>query len=215
MINFFVEAGNKNIYLDEKKIYFKEFKSLVTVINSMIKNRIKNEKKLEELTNKDPLTGAYNRRYFYDISQKLIAISKREHKPLSLAIIDIDNFKNINDTYGHDIGDEVIKALVNSINESIRESDILVRFGGEEFIILLPNISIEQTSIVMEKVRNNVQQLKLQGSTISFTISGGVSEYIDTDTIDTIVKRADENLYKAKKSGKNKILSSDTICTNH
>ena len=162
---------------------------------------------LTKLTNTDALTGAYNRRYFYSVSESLLALSKREKQSLSLAMIDIDNFKKINDTYGHDVGDNILKKLVQKINEEIRESDILIRFGGEEFVLLLPNTSIQKATIVMESIRKEVEQCILADK-IYCTISIGISEYNSQDSnIDVSLKRADQGLYTIKNSGKNAVLA--------
>jgi diguanylate cyclase (GGDEF)-like protein len=227
MIQFFINAGDNNIFLDEKEIYFKEFQALSQVINSMISHRIKNEKKLlqaknnikqqkkelqklnkelQVLTNIDPLSNAYNRRYFYSVTKELITLNKRNKQNLSLGMIDIDNFKKINDTYGHDKGDLVIQTLVQTIKNLIRESDVLVRFGGEEFILVFPNTTLDHAALVMEKIRKEIEKLTIKKD-ISFTISGGTSELLQDETsIDKLVKRADKRLYKAKNSGKNIIL---------
>ncbi len=160
---------------------------------------------LTKLTNIDPLTGIYNRRYFYNISKEMIALTKREDKKLSLAIIDIDDFKLINDTHGHDVGDDVLKLLVKKVQETIRKSDILIRFGGEEFVVLLSNTTSKQASVVMQKVREIIEEQKFMNS-VSFTISIGISEYIDTETdTESLFKRADLALYSAKASGKNRV----------
>ena len=162
---------------------------------------------LTKLTNIDALTGAYNRRYFYSISKELLALAKREKKSLSLAMIDIDNFKQINDTYGHDVGDNILKKLVQKIDEEIRESDILIRFGGEEFVLLLPNTSIKKATMVMENIRQEIEQCILADN-IYCTISIGVSEYNTQDSdIDASLKRADQGLYTIKNSGKNRVLA--------
>ncbi len=162
-------------------------------------------KELTKLTNIDPLTGIYNRRYFYNISKELIALTKRENRELSLAIIDIDDFKQINDTHGHDIGDDVLKLLVKKVRETIRNSDILIRFGGEEFIVLLSNTSSKQAMIVMEKVREVIEEQKFMKN-VSFTISIGISEHIKEEiAIESLFKRADLALYSAKESGKNRV----------
>ena len=162
-------------------------------------------KELTELTNIDPLTGIYNRRYFYNISKDLIALSKRECRELSLAIIDIDDFKQINDTHGHDIGDEILKLLVEKVAKNIRDSDIIIRFGGEEFIVIFPNTSTKEAVVVIEKIREIVSLEKFMNA-ISFTISIGISKYQENDEgIEPLFKRADLALYRAKRSGKNRI----------
>ncbi len=161
--------------------------------------------KLTEMAYVDYLTGAYNRRYFYYVAKDLVALARRGDTPISAAMIDIDDFKNINDMYGHDVGDKIIKLLINKIRESLRQSDILARFGGDEFVILFPNTSIKNAEIVMQKVREIVEERSaLEG--ISFTISVGVSDLTDSDKeIDTFLKRADEALYISKNSGKNRV----------
>ncbi len=174
----------------------------------------KREKELEEankelikLSNIDPLTGAFNRRYLYTVVQKIIYLAKREKKNLCIAMIDIDDFKDINDTFGHDIGDKVLIATVDEINYNIRQSDVLVRFGGEEFIIVFPSTDLKNALFVSEKIRKAIENYTLIKK-VKFTISIGVSEFdiIKDDDIEKSIKRADIALYKAKKSGKNKIL---------
>ena len=161
-------------------------------------------KELQDLTNIDPLTGAYNRRYFSHISKKLLPLTRREKKNLSLVMIDIDDFKKVNDTYGHDIGDMILKKLVKTISDNLRESDIVARFGGEEFVILLSNTRASEAEFILEKIRIIIQNSMFEE--IRITISIGISEYtFDEDNIEEALKRADEGLYIAKENGKNKI----------
>jgi len=160
---------------------------------------------LTNLTNIDPLTGAHNRRYFYEISKQLIALAGRDKQPLSVAMIDIDDFKSVNDTYGHDVGDKVLKALVDVVYKNIRNSDVVIRFGGEEFILLFPNTDIEQANTIMSKIRQIIEQNDLVKD-ICFTISIGLSEYHHNEqNIDKAVKKAGDALYLAKNRGKNRI----------
>jgi len=161
-------------------------------------------KMLEEMAHTDALTGIYNRRYFYEISREIIALNKRENQHLSLAMIDIDKFKDVNDTYGHDKGDMVLQALVGEIISHIRESDIFVRFGGEEFVLLFPNTKLENAVITTKKIRSIIASSNIIEG-ISFTISAGVSEFRETDTIEDMLKRADVALYEAKNSGRNRV----------
>ncbi len=167
------------------------------------------QKRLREQANRDPLTNMYNRRYFSDMAQKIIALAKRDKEPLSLLMIDIDNFKKINDTYGHSAGDEVIKLLANKLIGLSRESDISARFGGEEFAVILPETDIEHALIFAEKIRIDIEQNRFvyEAGEICFTISIGVDEFNPaTDrVIDSSLNRADEALYEAKKSGKNRV----------
>ena len=110
-----------------------------------------NQEELKLLASTDPMTQLYNRRYFAKVSEHTLDLARRNKKEVSLIMIDIDKFKNINDTYGHDIGDKVIIFLANQLKNYQRKSDIVCRFGGEEFVVLLPNTSIEDANIVAQK----------------------------------------------------------------
>ncbi len=161
--------------------------------------------KEKELISKDYLTNLYNRRYFYDIAEKYLCLSKRKDTPLSLCMIDIDNFKQINDTYGHSVGDEVLKSFALETKSLIRESDILVRFGGEEFLLFLPDTHINHAEILSNKICQHLENLE---NTISFTVSIGIAEYKTTESIDELIAQSDRCLYAAKKEGKNKVIKS-------
>jgi diguanylate cyclase (GGDEF)-like protein len=182
-------------------------------VSARVKNHLKMQdiqNELKTLSSTDPMTKLYNRRYFTEISEKILKLSKREKNYLSIIILDIDNFKNINDIYGHSVGDKVIISLANKLSELQRTSDIICRYGGEEFIILLPSTNQENAKIVAEKIRKSVESLIITLSfdkNITFTISLGVS-HIDLENEDNIeegLKRADRALYKAKESGKNRV----------
>jgi len=126
-------------------------------------------------------------------------------------MIDIDKFKNINDTYGHDVGDEVIKRLARNLVEYLRGSDVVARLGGEEFAVILPDSSISNAQNKAEDIRSKIENLefKLENSpTIKFTVSIGVSKYNEEEdiTFDYILKRADDALYEAKENGRNKVV---------
>lgn len=170
------------------------------------------QNKLEFQNQTDPLTKLYNRRYFSEVSNNLFKISHRDFKPLSIVMLDIDNFKNINDTYGHSIGDRVIIKLAKTLIRLKRESDITCRYGGEEFIMLLPNTSIRGASVYSEKIRKKVEDTTVEIDeeiTITFTISLGVTQidFVNDKNIETVINRADEALYKAKKEGRNQVVS--------
>ncbi|PUE65200.1 GGDEF domain-containing protein [Arcobacter caeni] len=160
----------------------------------------------EKLANTDPLTGAYNRRYLNEFSFEYLKIVKRENKDLSLLLLDLDDFKKINDTFGHEIGDMVIKKVVEISKNSIRESDLIIRFGGDEFIILLPNTNIQSARFVANKIISKINEYN-QNKEFYFSVSIGSSHYqINDDSIDNIILRADESLYEAKKMGKNCVI---------
>lgn len=170
-------------------------------------------KKLKLLASTDSLTSLYNRGYFTKISNHIVSLAKREKTDTSLIILDIDNFKKINDTYGHQVGDKVIVSLSQILKKQLRNSDISCRFGGEEFIVLLPNTSASNAVKLAEKLRIKTQKQKVaydETNSLNYTISLGVS-YIDIEnenSLENAIKRADECLYQAKKEGRNKVCAS-------
>jgi diguanylate cyclase (GGDEF)-like protein len=156
----------------------------------------------------DGLTGLYNISYFKMLLETEIRLTKYEpSKKFSLIMCDIDHFKSFNDTYGHQIGDLVLKEVANILNNSVRSSDIVARYGGEEMIILLKGSPLNNALAIAEKIKNNMQNhlIKHQDKTYKVTVSLGVSEFEMSDTLDKIIKRADEGLYKAKESGRNQV----------
>lgn len=167
----------------------------------------KREQELEILASTDPMTHLYNRRAFSQISESLFTIAKRDNQKLSVVMLDIDNFKNINDTYGHKTGDSVIIMLSEQLQELSRESDIICRYGGEEFIMLLPNTDSKGGYFIAQKIRSEVEKLKIDTphGQLKFTISMGISEIrVEKDeSIEAVIKRADDALYESKRSGKN------------
>lgn len=169
---------------------------------------LKNE--LEFLATTDSLTKLYNRRYFMEMSTKMIELAKREKQALSIIMLDIDDFKKVNDTYGHQIGDDVLIELANTLMSNQRKSDIICRFGGEEFEILLPNTSLSGAERMANNLRKEVASLVIDvpdDQKLQFTISLDVSQ-INLKTENNLekgLKRADEALYQAKETGKNKV----------
>lgn len=170
-----------------------------------ITERKQMEKRLFKLATQDPLTGLYNRRYAVEAMNNFKNQSDRYGYPLSVMMLDIDNFKKINDTFGHDIGDEVLKALAKTIKENIRVSDIPSRWGGEEFLIVLPNTDLNGAVNLAERIRESVSQTKV-GPVSKFTVSIGVAQYQFGETLNALVIKADRGLYEAKMSGKNRVV---------
>lgn len=165
---------------------------------------------LHKLSMIDNLTNIYNRRYFFKISQDLIAIATREEKKITLLMLDIDFFKNINDSYGHQAGDFILINLVKEIEKMMRKSDVFARIGGEEFSVLLHNTSIEGAMVIAEKIRATIEnKVFLYNSIpINLTICIGMAELNKTDrTIESLYKQADEKLYFAKENGRNRVAS--------
>lgn len=170
------------------------------------------QEELRLLASIDPMTRLYNRRYFTTMAEKILKLARREQTPLSLAILDIDRFKQINDTYGHLTGDRVITALSEKLMSRYRESDLLCRFGGEEFVILMPNTELDIATLLAERTRKEIEKLQVpyNGGVISMTVSIGVSQVDleNEETLDPVLKRADDALYAAKNQGRNH------VCTN-
>lgn len=174
------------------------------------------EKKLKELTFQDPLTGVANRRYFFERADQEIMRSQRYLDPLSIALLDIDHFKQINDNYGHAAGDEILKAVTDCIQSLIRHvdvfarvggTDVFARIGGEEFALLLPNTNLEQATQLAERIRHKIAAIKLPIKTghISCTISIGIAMFRPTDTgVEDCMIRADKAMYSAKRHGRNR-----------
>jgi diguanylate cyclase (GGDEF)-like protein len=164
-------------------------------------------KKLLEISTIDYLTNISNRRYFFEIGLKSFYLAKREKNDLSIICIDIDYFKNVNDTYGHNIGDEILKLVANTMNKYMRKSDILARTGGEEFTILLNNTDENNAFSLAERIRISVEkEIYINNNLeIKTTISLGISQLREEDDgLDSIIIRADKALYSAKESNRNK-----------
>ena len=173
-------------------------------MSKLLKELEKNINYLYEIATIYEKTGVYNNKFFKTVSEMELDKAKRGIGPLSLFMIDLDNFKKLNDTYGHLIGDLVLKRLGFILKKGTRKYDIVSRFGGEEFVILLPNTSIKRARIVCDRLRANVQKdVKLKK--YSVTLSGGLVEYKKGDSVKRMQVRADNALYKAKKLGKNRI----------
>ncbi len=163
---------------------------------------------LKELSITDSLTGIYNRRYFFNTCTNLISIANREDTKISFLMIDIDHFKQVNDTYGHQFGDTVLVQVVQEMKGVLRDSDILARVGGEEFAVLLHRSSLDNARKTGEKIREAVERaLFLHGeSSIKVTVSIGVATLNKSNNlIEKLYKAADERLYEAKNSGRNRV----------
>ena len=164
--------------------------------------------KLNQLADNDPLTGLPNRRFFNRSLEHTLLLKKRNKTNLSVLFLDLDNFKTINDTKGHDVGDKVLKRIAKILNITIRETDFISRWGGEEFIILLLDSDVDGAVSSAEKLCKAIEQDKSLVSLVDHkvTASLGVTEVQDNDDIDAIFKRVDRALYKAKAAGKNQYI---------
>lgn len=158
----------------------------------------------------DPLTGLANYRMFMDCVTIEMRRAKRYHRPVTLVFCDLDNFKLINDSYGHVIGDQVLQAMAECLQRDAREHDLVARYGGEEFVILLPETTLDQAMAFAERLREDVAQLRIpqrHGPDVTLTMSGGVSAYPEScDSLDTLLSTSDHAMYLAKRSGRNRIV---------
>ena len=162
---------------------------------------------LEELSTRDPLTNLFNRRAFEEICNNEESRAKRAASPFCVCFIDIDHFKKINDNWSHNVGDKALVTISKIILSQLRTVDSAARWGGEEFILLLPNVTIESAITCCERIRKAVEQYDCAeiADSMKITISGGVSQYDPDSTIQELIHRADLALYEAKASGRNKV----------
>ncbi|XQW83428.1 GGDEF domain-containing protein [Thalassotalea piscium] len=163
---------------------------------------------LHQLSITDSLTHIYNRRYFFSVCDDIILIAEREKQKISLLMIDVDHFKGVNDSYGHQAGDFVLINLVKNIQHLMRKSDVFARVGGEEFAILLNNTSLDKATVVAEKIRAMVENsvFMYNSVAIKITLSIGISELNqENNSIEQLFKKADNQLYGAKHNGRNRV----------
>lgn len=185
---------------------------LYTYRRLQFRYRIEHEKvetELERLAMTDPLTGVNNRRAFELQAENIFAISKKYKRPLSLMMLDIDHFKHINDKFGHSSGDEVLRRFTQIFMQRIREQDMFGRLGGEEFCLMMPETPLGEVLNACERLRDICSETKISTNNheINFTVSIGVVEIDETDTsFEKMLKRADAMLYKAKETGRNRVV---------
>lgn len=170
---------------------------------------IEANKQLTHLSVTDALTQVYNRRYLMKMMLNEISRSRRYRSDLSFLLLDIDNFKALNDTYGHQAGDQILIDICIRIGKTIRSTDILSRYGGEEFAVLLPQVPLTGAEKVAEKIRREVADnpFRINEDKINVSVSCGISCFLEekVDTIDTVIMEADRALYESKKNGKNRV----------
>jgi two-component system, cell cycle response regulator len=162
---------------------------------------------LEQAALTDALTGLSNRRYFDDALKEYLVAFSRIEKPLGMVILDLDHFKSINDTYGHAIGDEVLREVALCLKDFTRYHDVVARLGGEEFAVLSPNINEQQLFDLAERIRKAIAQIAIQtgGVSIKVTVSAGIAMWNGTESGEALYSRADKQLYAAKRNGRNQV----------
>ncbi|KFC51550.1 response regulator PleD [Halomonas sp. SUBG004] len=161
--------------------------------------------RLEYLAHHDELTGLLNRRQGLAKLEEAIERSRRYGNPLSIVLFDLDDFKNINDTYGHSTGDSVLQALTQVVNQQLRETDFQIRLGGEEFLIIMPEVDADSARIAMERIRQEVAQTPYTEHALTVTLSAGIACYIEASST-RMLDRADKAMYQAKQAGRNRVV---------
>lgn len=178
------------------------------IVLARVKNQItirRQHLQLQEIAMHDALTGLYNRHYLLDQFSKRLSHAARHGNELSLLVIDIDHFKQVNDTHGHKAGDNILKAVATILEKNCRKEDIAVRFGGEEFVVLLEHCNLDSAQRIAEKMRAEIELAQPEG--IKITASFGLSELSETsNSFDSLFNRADEAMYAAKEAGRNKVV---------
>ena len=197
-----------NAYKNQLEIVVEERTNELRAKNSQLEREIEDKQKIEaklkHLATIDSLTSIYNRRKFNEVLSYELRRDERYPGGLSLVICDLDNFKRINDTYGHNTGDEVLKSFASMVKDLIRNSDTFARWGGEEFVLLLPETGFETAMQIAEKIRQETENF-LFSDTCTITASFGVTQFLEGDTETALINRADEALYKAKTNGRNRL----------
>ncbi|MCI5221918.1 MAG: diguanylate cyclase [Candidatus Electrothrix sp. AR4] len=206
---FLIEIYRQHLRLKETIRELEETKKLV----------LEHNKLLEELASQDMLTGLYNRRQLEEILEQEVEQCERYNNDLSVLMLDLDHFKKVNDTYGHDFGDYVIREFASRILPCIRDSDFAFRFGGEEFLVLLPQTDIHGAVATAEKIRSLCAEKLFQDFpfTISMSVSIGVSSYSENPPkhYKDLVRQADQALYHAKKKGRNRVTVYNRLKNNY
>ncbi|SHK15504.1 diguanylate cyclase [Paramaledivibacter caminithermalis] len=195
------------IYLDTKRVFnnftletYKKCCLLKTLLYIMIENY-----NLKKISSIDKLTNLYLRKHVEDLFRKEILLAKKNQLCLSVIMCDIDRFKQVNDLYGHRKGDEVLAKLGKILKNNLRKNDLVGRYGGEEFIIILPRTNLEDALVVCEKLRKIIEDSKLMGTRMDLTLSFGISSFpVHGTSEEELIEKADQALYKSKKSGRNR-----------
>lgn len=210
--NLFIErlqsAAHENHPVSGDMISIQEFDTLAQTMNEQLEKRATLQQQLEQLAQKDPLTNLYNRRRMDELLSLEVARTKRNKRPFCLILCDIDHFKNVNDTFGHEAGDEVICAVADILQTFLREQDTVARWGGEEFLVMLPDTQLDQAEKVANKIRVLCENhlVSYADKSIQFTLTFGIDEYDGSKDIKATIAAADDALYQGKNQGRNVVV---------
>jgi len=178
--------------------------------NAQVSKNVQQRRQYERAAMFDGLTGIHNRRWLDETLHRMVGRNSRGGSPLSLALIDIDHFKSFNDTYGHSAGDHVLTVVATTLASNLRPTDLVARFGGEEFVIIFPDTEIDQAKLASDRVREAIAEEKLSTSEgvelPCVTISMGVAQLTSGQTVPGLLKTADSAMYRAKEAGRNRVL---------
>lgn len=202
--------------LSARMIEFENEAALLVGISDVTGQKVL-EDRLRDLATKDELTGLCNRRHFIELAEIELSRSRRKSAPTSLAMLDIDHFKLVNDHFGHAVGDSALIEIARAMKETLRGSDISARLGGEEFVVLLPETNLEGALAVTERLRESVGRAEIpigDGRLAKITVSAGIAELLPTEGLDALLKRADDALYLAKERGRNRAVVSGEVRAN-
>ncbi len=221
-----ITTAMQNLTKGNKSFYFNTYKKddligkMVIAFNNLRRHMIKSDytealldvkdKKVEnyeKLSYIDPLTSIFNRRKYIESLKIAIEKSNKLGNALSLLAIDLDRFKHINDSFGHDVGDHILKVFADSLKQTVKDSGIVTRIGGEEFAVIIPDVSREKAIEMSEKILKSTRELDFSSmhKNILLTVSIGIAMYKNNSTVDEFIKTADENLYQAKNTGRNRV----------
>jgi len=198
-------------YLPKSSLSQEKLKNIIDVALdkwTRLQQAMADKEKLEKLATFDSLTGLYNRRAILGKLRELINLANRYKEDFSLSMLDIDHFKMVNDRYGHLTGDEVLEEIATLIRRNIRDTDIVGRYGGEEFIIILPKTTLSSSWVVAERLRSIIEKAEMKdsaGNVFAITVSQGLAGWERDEDAASLISRADEALYKAKEKGRNRV----------
>lgn len=193
--------GLVSIYYDDSF-----FQSILKRLNKKIVDLEKEQQNIIKNSTLDPLTGAYNRQVLSGFLEEAIKNANEIGKPFSILMLDIDHFKHVNDTYGHLIGDQVLQLLVMLLKRTLRDRDYVIRFGGEEFLVILHDAIFENAYRIAERIRKIAEANMSTPTHQPITVSIGVASYHEGEAVKELLQRVDDNLYKAKTSGRNLVV---------